>query len=245
MLGLFDTIFYKPIFNLLIGTYNTIPGSDIGITIIVLTIIIKLALWPMQQKALRSQKALQEIQPKMEEIKKQYPNDKEAMSKAMMELYSKEKVNPFSSCLPLFVQLPVFIALYHAMTKGLESSGYEKLYSFVANPGMINPSFLGVVDLANPNVVLAFMAGLAQFVQVKMMVIKKQPKDVPGGKDEQTLATVNRQMVYFMPMITVFIGMQLPGGLALYWFVMAALTALQQVLLFAKDKKIKEAEAAT
>lgn len=245
MIGLFDTIFYKPIFNLMIATYNTIPGSDIGITIIILTVIIKLILWPMQQKALRSQKALQEIQPKMEEVKKKYADDKEKMSKAMMELYSKEKVNPFSSCLPLLVQLPVFIALYRAMTKGLESSGYDKLYAFVANPGAIDPSFLGIVDLANPNVVLALLAGLAQFIQVKMMVIRKQPKDVPGAKDEQTLATVNRQMVYFMPMITVFIGMQLPGGLALYWFVMAGLTAVQQVMLFSKDKENKEAEAAS
>lgn len=245
MLGLFDTIFYKPIFNLLIVIYNTIPGSDIGITIIVLTILIKLALWPMQQKTLKSQKALQEIQPKMEEVKKKYANDKEGMSKAMMELYSKEKVNPFSSCLPLLVQLPVFIALYSALTKGLESSGYEKLYPFVMNPGVIDPSLFGTVDLADPNMVLALMAGLAQFVQVKMMVIKKQPKDVPGGKDEQTLATVNRQMVYFMPLMTVFIGMKLPGGLALYWFVMAALTVLQQVLLFRKDKENKEAEAAS
>lgn len=245
MLGLFDVLFYKPIFNLMIGIYNTVPGSDIGITIIALTVIIKLALWPMQEKTLRGQKALQDIQPKMQEVKKKYAKDKEGLSKAMMELYSKEKVSPFSSCLPLFVQLPVFFALYRAMTKGLESAGFEKLYPFVANPGTIDPSFLGLVDLASPNAILALLAGIAQFVQVKMMVIRKQPKDVPGGKDEQTLATVNRQMVYFMPLVTVFIGMQLPGGLALYWVVMAALTALQQVLVFRKDKNIKEAEAAS
>ena len=242
--ALYDAVFYRPIFNLLIGLYNVIPGHDIGITIIIMTVIVKFILWPLQQKALRSQKALQDIQPKMEELKVKYAKDKEALSRAMMELYSKEKVNPLSSCLPLLVQLPVFIALYHALSKGLSSSGFEKLYSFVSPPASIEPTLLGIVDLSTPHIVLALLAGLAQMFQAKMMVTRQQPKKTPGAKDEQMLATMNRQMVYMMPMLTVFIGMQLPGGLSLYWTVMAGLTLVQQMVFFKRGPVEPEKAAA-
>src|SRR3990172_8432314 len=121
MIQLYNLIFYKPIFNLLIFLYNSIPGSDIGLAIILLTVIIKLALWPVTAKTMKSQKALTDLQPKMEALKKKYAakEQKEDLAKAMMELYSKEKVSPFSACLPTLVQLPVFIALYQSLRHGL------------------------------------------------------------------------------------------------------------------------------
>jgi len=207
-------------------------------------VIVKLVLWPMQQKALKSQKALQDLQPKLEELKVKFKDDKEALARAQLELYSKQNVHPLSSCLPLFVQLPVFIALYHSLSKGLSSTGFEKLYSFVHAPGVIEPTLLGLVDLSSPHIVLAFLAGLAQMFQAKMMVTRRQPSNTPGAKDEQMLATMNRQMVYLMPLITVFIGMKLPGGLALYWTVMATLTLVQQMVFFKRGPVEPDATAA-
>ena len=96
MATIFQTIFYQPILNLLVFLYNIIPGHDIGLAIILMTIVIKLILLPLSKQSIKSQKALQELQPKIEEIKKKYAN-KEEQGRAMMQLYKQEKVNPFSS----------------------------------------------------------------------------------------------------------------------------------------------------
>jgi len=234
MMQFFNEIFYKPIFNLLIFLYTTIPGHDLGLAIILLTVVIKLVLWPFSNGALRSQKALTDIQPKLEALKKEYvgKEKQEELAKAMMALYSKEKVSPFSSCLPVLVQLPVFIALYHALSQGLKSSGFDQLYPFVTNPGAITPTLFGFVNLANPNIPLALLAGVSQYFQAKMMITRQQPRKTPGAGDEDMLATMNKQMLYMMPVLTVILGWTLPGGLALYWLLTNLLTILQQYLYF-------------
>ncbi len=241
MANLFHIIFYQPIFNLLVWLYDVIPGYDIGIAIIALTVILKFLLFPLTIKSLRSQKALQEIQPKINEIKEKYKNQKEEMSKAIMELYRKEKVNPFSSCLPILIQLPFLIALYQVLAAGLKSSGFEALYPFVANPGHIDTIFLEFMDLAeSKNVILCLLAGITQFFQGKMMTTSSPARVAqkdPGSKDEAMLGSMNKQMLYMMPILTVFIGYSLPGGLVLYWLVMNALTIVQQ-WIFLRPKKV-------
>ena len=238
MIQLYNVIFYQPIFNLLVWFYNVIPGHDIGVAIILLTILLKVLLYPLSQKALQSQKAMQTIQPKIKEIQEKYKDDKKAQTKAIMEFYSREKVSPFSSCLPLLIQFPFLIALYQALIAGLKSAQMEMLYPFVANPGMINVMTLGFLDLSKPNYVLAILAGLAQFWQGKMLQTTQPPKSAgAGAKDESMTATMNKQMLYFMPAITVFIGISLPGGLTLYWLMTTLLTIAQQWWFFKNDKK--------
>jgi YidC/Oxa1 family membrane protein insertase len=236
---LFKAVFSQPIFNLLIWLYDVVPGKDIGVAIILLTVIVKMVLWPFSQKALKSQKALSDLQPKVEALKKQYGADKEGHAKAIMALYSQEKVSPMSSCLPILIQLPVLIALYHSLSQGLKSSGFEMLYPFVANPGTLQSDFLGLLDLSVPSYVLAILAGIGQFFQTKMMVTTPQAKGTPGAEDEQMLATMNKQMVYMMPVLTVFISWKLPGGLALYWLVTNLLTIGQQALFMKKPKPVE------
>lgn len=240
IVGIYHVAFYEPIYNLLVLIYDYVPGRDIGVAIIFLTVIIKGVLWPLSAKALKSQKALQDIQPKLKALQTKYADNKEELGKAMMELYSKEKVNPASSCLPTLIQLPVFIAIYQAMAHGLRSDGFEALYSWVPNPGTIDPSFLfGLINLSEPNYVLAILAAIAQFFQAKMMVTTPQPK-VKGSEDESTAAVVNKQMTYMMPVLTIIIGIKLPGGLMIYWLAMTLLTILQQYL-FLSPKKAKAA----
>ncbi|MFA6161485.1 MAG: YidC/Oxa1 family membrane protein insertase [Patescibacteria group bacterium] len=242
MLWLYNEILFRPILNLLIWLYATIPGSDLGIAIIVLTLIIKLILYPFTVAQIKQQKALQVMQPKIAEIRKRLKDDKEAQSKELMELYRKDKVNPVSSCLPLVIQLPVFIALYQALRVGLESQSLSMLYSFVPNPGTVHAVLFGVIDLVNPNYVLAALAAGVQFWQTWMMMkqpgaIKASPSEVAGqkeAKDEDMAAMVNKQMMYVMPIMTLIIGIKLPGGLALYWFVMSLLTVVQQYWLTRK-----------
>jgi len=232
----FNLIFYQPLFNLLIFFYNIIPGNDIGVAIIILTILIRIILYPLSLQSIKSQKALQDLQPKLDALKEKYKDKKEELAQAMIKLYKEEKVNPFSSCLPLLIQLPFLIAVYKVFQSGLNGSSLNLLYPFIHNPGFLNSVSLGFINLAKPNYALAILAGLAQFWQSKMFITKRPPKGIPGSKDEDMTAMINKQMVYFMPLITIIIGISLPGGLTLYWLVTTFLMALQQLYFFKKRK---------
>lgn len=236
MIHLFQVIFYQPILNLLILLYDSVALRDMGLAIIMMTVVIKLILWPLSHKSIHSQKALQELQPKIDELKKKYKGNQKEMGPEMMQLYKEHKINPFSSCLPLLIQLPFFLAVYRVFRDGLNSR-LDLLYSFVPKPEIINNMFLGFLDLSKPSVYLAVLAGAAQFWQAKMLMAKKK-KDVtvPKEKNESMSAIMNKQMLYFMPALTVFIGISLPGGLALYWLVITLLTVLQQLLMIKKEK---------
>lgn len=216
--------------------YNTIAFQDIGLAIILLTLFIRLILLPFSIKSLKSQKTLQTLQPKIEALKLQYKDNKEELSKAMMKLYKDERVNPLSSCLPLLVQLPFLFALYKVFIDGLENFekiGVDILYPFIHNPGTLETVAFGFLDLSEKNVVLAVLAGIAQYFQARMLSAKKSPKGAgEGAKDEDALAQMNRNMMIMMPIITVVVGISLPGGLALYWFVTTVLMILQQWVQF-------------
>lgn len=234
MTQLITAVFYQPLLNLLVFIYNFTPGHDIGLAIIILTILIKLILYPFSAKSIKSQKALQELQPKIEAIKNQYKNEKEKQASEMMKLYKEEKVSPFSSCLPLLIQLPFLIAVYSVFRAGLSQNSLSLIYPFITNPGQLNPIAFGFLDFSKPQIFLAVLAGLAQFWQAKMLITKKPEVKGEGSKDENMMVIMNKQMTYLMPVMTVFIGATLPGGLVFYWFIITALTAAQQLLVFKK-----------
>jgi len=115
------------------------------------------------------------------------------------------------------------------------------VYSFIANPGTINQVAFGFLNLSSPNRYLALLAGAAQFWQTRMMMTKKPEIKSEGSKDENMMATMNKQMMYMMPALTVFIGFTLPGGLTFYWFLTTLFTVFQQHYLFNKktEKKLE------
>ena len=227
MITLYHTIFLKPIFNALIGLYNL--TGDVGIAIILLTFAVRLLILPVTLQSMKSQKALQALQPKLNALKEKFKADKQGLAKATMELYKQEKVNPASSCLPLLIQLPIFIALYQAMNIGLKNGGMEFLYGFVSKPENINAVAFGFLNLVTASIPNAILAGLSQFWQAKMLTPHTpKPKDIPGSKDEAMLGMMNKQMLYVMPAMTVVIGWSLPGGVILYWLVTNLLTIVQQ-----------------
>ena len=230
---MFHTLFYQPIFNLLIWFYNLV--GDVGVAIILLTVVLKLVLWPLTMQSLRSQKMLQSLQPKLKALQEKYKDNKQELTKATMALYKEEKVNPFSSCLPLLIQLPFLFALYRVLVDGLGSQNFEALYAFVKNPGLIKTVSFGFVDLAKSSVIIAVLAGAVQFWQTKMLPKPNIPASAgAGAKDESTMALMNKQMMYLAPAMTILIGSKLPGGLAVYWLVMSLLTVGQQYLAFKK-----------
>lgn len=248
MTAVFDTIVYQPIYNLLIFLYEAIPGSDFGVAIILVTILLKVALFPLSQKQIESQKKLQDIQPKIKEIQKKYKNDREKQGRAMMNFYRDNKINPFSGCLPLIIQLIILIAIYRVLFN-ISQAGFivsaDELYSFVRNPGEIRRFFAGILNLSQPSTVLAVLTALAQYYQMKMIMKGKQllpakkpsPSSAPSPDKEETPdfnEIMMKQMLYIGPALTLFFGMTFPSGLALYWLTSTLFMIGQQWYLLEK-----------
>ncbi len=236
LIAVFNTVLYRPIFNILVLIYNYLPGNDFGIAIIVLTLVIRLVLYPSSVKAIRSQKAIRAIQPKIKEIQEKHKDDKEKQAKETMKLYKKEQVNPFSGCLPILIQLPILIALFRVLKGGLGAEQFSNLYNFVSIPRHINPSFLGLIDLTESNIFIALFAGVFQFIQTKMITpkFKKKSQTQKSGFGQ----IMQKQMVYFFPVLTVIILLRLPSAIGLYWVTSSLFAVIQQYIIF--KKKIPE-----
>lgn len=223
----FKIILYQPLFNALILLYEYLPGHDFGIAVIVLTILIRLVLYPLMVQSIKSQKTLSEIQPKIQEIQKKYKNDREKQTKELFSLYQKEKFNPFSGVFLLFIQLPILIALYQVFGKGFRIETLVNLYSFVPYPGVINPNFLGLISLDRRSFLFPVLAGITQFFQTKMIAPKTTRQE---KKDEfaKFSGIIQKEMLYFFPILTVFILWKLPIVISLYWLVTSLFSIIQQ-----------------
>jgi YidC/Oxa1 family membrane protein insertase len=235
----FYIILYQPLFNSLVILYNYIPGHDFGVTIIALTLVVRVVLFPISLKAVNSQRGLQKLQPKMQEAQKKHKDDKEKQAKAILELYKTEKINPFSGLLLVLIQLPILIALYSVFRGGFDPKQLTSLYGFVFNPGHINPLFLHIIDLSKPNLIFAVLAGLTQYFQTKMLLPKNDPKISGGSKQTDMAQVMQKQMTYFMPVFTIIILIGLPSALGLYWTISGLFSVIQQYLIFKKNPSIE------
>ncbi len=236
MIQILTTIFVQPLMNLLFLIYGLIPGHDFGLSVILLTIIIRSALWPLTAKQLHSQKKMQALAPDIAKLKKQAGGDKQKESQLLMELYKEKEISPFSACLPALLQFPFLIALYFVFQKSTHDpaaiAGFlyapiknlPYIQSIIQNPSSFNPSLFGIVNMAAPSVVLALLAGITQYIQVKMIAPKKT-----DTKDSQAQATA--MMNYIFPFITTFIAWKLPAALPLYWTVTNVMTIGQQYII--------------
>lgn len=234
----FNLILYQPFLNLLVLFYNTIAFKDLGLSIIFLTLLIKIILYPISLSQIKAQKSFSEVQLKLKEIRKKYSNDKEKLMQETMKLYREHKINPFSSCLPFFIQIPILVAVYQVFRTGILSENLP-LYPFIYNPGKLNPFAFGLIDLSKRSFFLALLTGIAQYFQAKMFSTKKPPPEVSqnkSAKDESMMAILNKQMRIMAPIFTVVIGMGLPAGLVFYWLVSLILATIQQIIVFKKSK---------
>jgi len=242
MIQIYNTLLFQPLLNLLVYLYNHI--GDLGISIIIVTILIRIVLFYPSYKALKSQRALQELQPKIKDLQNKHKDNKEEQTKALMEFYKENKVNPFSSCLPMLIQLPIIFALYGVFRSGLSTINNDYLYSFIKDPGNIDTMFLGFLNMSETNIFLAVLAGILQFVQSKLMLAKTQKSNAPKPKSPQGLADMSgilgKQMLYLMPAMTVFIAMSLPSGLALYWVTTTLFAIGQQYVIMRPQKDVAE-----
>jgi YidC/Oxa1 family membrane protein insertase len=200
-----------------------LPGHQVAWSIILVTVILRLILLPSSIKSSKSTIEMQKIQPLLNAVRAKYKTDQIKQSQEMQKLFKEHKVSPYGSCLPLIIQMIVLIIFYRVIMIGFNLDHLNLLYSFVPKPAEINLYFLGI-NMSRPDLwVLPILAGALQFVQTKMM---PQPPVQKGSNDP--MAMMNKQMIYFFPLITVFIARSLPSGLAVYWILTSAVMIFQQ-----------------
>ena len=241
---MFTTILVQPLFNLLALIYAISPWHDFGLAIVVITVIIRLILWPVVSKQLHSQRAMQELQPELARIKAEAKGDRTLEGKLTMELYKEKEINPLGSLLPLVIQLPIFFALYAVLRDVVKPGEIAHLAypavqhlapiaTIISGHGAFHPKLFGVIQLSKASPVLGVLAGLAQFIQTKQLAPKKTPGDAQ--------AQITAGMTYVFPFITLILGLTWPSALTLYWTTSSAVAILQQTIVLRQD--VKELEA--
>lgn len=227
------TVFFDPVYNTLVFFIDVIPGGDVGIAIILTTILVKTILLPLSIKAAKTQKVMRELEPKLKALKETHKDNKEAQARAMMEVYKEGGINPFASILLVIIQIPIIIALYLSVYSGggvqLPDINIELLYSFIPSPEVVDMIFLGFVNIADKSVVLAALAGLTQFFHTRLAMPAPAPKkegDAPNFKDDFA-RSMQFQMRYIMPIIIFVVAYTISAAIALY-FVVSNLTQIAQ-----------------
>lgn len=190
-MNIFDTLIIQPIFNLLIGLYSIIPGGDFGISLIIFTVIVRFALYPLVKRQLHQTKKMKKLQPQLAKIKDDHKDNRQMQSMMMMDLYKEHDVSPFRSILILFIQLPIFIALYQVIrifTYDRDRiaeltydviEGVGPIRQIIDNPSQFNEKLFGVIDLATPAIgsgiinipilVIAVIAAVTQYYMSKQL----------------------------------------------------------------------------
>jgi YidC/Oxa1 family membrane protein insertase len=228
MITLWDTIIYNPIYNLLIFIAQHVTMQDVGLAVVVLTVLIRLALFPLSKKSIVGQYKMKALEPKLQAIKDQGLS-KEAEAAATFALYKEEGINPFSGCLYLIIQLPILFALYFSFNHGIIQPTH--LYHFL-NTNNLKNTFLGIIDITKPFFPLALLAGITQAIQAFLA-----PKPTAPGRagdnnmQNQFAQTLSVQTKYVLPVLIIIIATRLASAVSLYWSVANIFSILQELYL--------------
>ncbi len=235
--SLWTAVLYKPLYNALIAIIEFIPGHNVAVAVILLTIIVKLILFPLTRKSIISQAKLKELEPEIARLKEQFP-DKQEQAKKTMELYKQYNVNPFSGCLLILIQIPIIFALYYVFYKGLNFNP-DMLYSFVEFPKIMSMEFLGIM-MQGKSIVLAVLAGVTQFVQAYLSTTMPTKNPNQTGFAASFAQSMNIQVRYVLPVIVAIIAYQISAAVALYWVTSNLFTIGQEFLIRRKlgSKKV-------
>jgi len=228
----FNEILFRPIFNAFIAIYQFAAFHDLGITIIILTVVIRLILFPLFHATARYQKLAPKVQKRMKEIQHKHKDNKEEQTKAMMELYKEHGINPFTPFISLIVQIPILLALYQVLRKLFSYQPAGLIYPFITAPLSLNTNLLGIIDLSKPNVVIIVLAAALQYIQAKIS-LPEHEDNAPLDQAEK----MGRSMALIGPIITLVIFWNLPAALGLYWTTFTAFSVLQQLIVNRRLKK--------
>lgn len=238
--SVFNAIIYNPLYNGLILLIDILPVADVGLAIILFTIIVKLILFPLSQKAVKTQVKTQALQEELDLLKKKYKDDKQKQAEETLKLYKENNINPFSGVLVLIIQIPIILALYFIFLRGgLPSINLEILYPFIPRPEGITTNFLGLIDVTDKSVIVSFFVAASQYLQVRfsnpIKTNKQKGKNRTFGQD--LARSMSFQLKYVLPVIVGFISYSLTVAISLYWITNNIFTIGQEIYI---RKKIKE-----
>ena len=225
-------ILYQPLLNALAFLVSIVPGGDLGLAVIILTILVKVILFPLSKKSIESQAQMNILAPELNKIKESGAS-KEEQARLTFELYKQHKTNPFSGCLLLLIQIPIIFALYYVFLKGIHFNGI--LYSFVHIPAHINNIFLGVLDISKKSLILAILAGVSQSLQAHFMPQPSLSTTGSASFQESFGKSMNLQMKYVFPFLVAFIAYNISGAVALYWITSNLFMVGQQIYIKRKE----------
>jgi YidC/Oxa1 family membrane protein insertase len=172
MTQLYHEIIYRPLANALIVLYHTVAGGDLGVAIILLTVLVRLVLYPVFKKSIEHNLRMQELQPKLKKLKDEHKGNKEKEVAATLELFREHKTNPFTLMFFTFAQLPILIALYHLFGRGLNGDITPLLYPGIPYPIDLNATLFGLINLHEPNTIVVALVAIAQFIQAALAAPK-------------------------------------------------------------------------
>ncbi len=215
---LYATFIYNPLYNgfvLLVNAVHGLSWIDMGIVVVIFTIIVRLILFPISKKAARTQVLMRLVEPELAVIKEKYKDDKQAQATKTMALYKEKKINPFSSILLLLIQLPILLAIYRIFySSSLSTVPAHVLYSFVAAPATISPFFLGLFDVTKKSFFLALIAAVSQFLQINLATPKTR-RDSEGRMTQESM--MHMMMKLTMPVMILLVAWNVASALAIYW----------------------------
>lgn len=226
----FHTVLYVPLYNLLIFLVG-VGGGDIGLAVVLATVVVRLVLWPLSMSAAKSQRAMKAMQPEMKQVQEKYKDDKETQMKEMMALYKKYDIHPFASILPVFIQLPIIIGLYWVFrTDSLPRIDAALLYPFVHAPGTVSVLFLGLFAVAGHNIIFALLAALSQGAQAWYAIpVPPASAEVTSTPGDDFARAMSMQTRFVLPIIIGIVAYA-SGAIALYFITSALISILQEFL---------------
>jgi YidC/Oxa1 family membrane protein insertase len=241
MLELLRILIYYPLINLLTFLIWIIPGHFAAVGIILLTLFVRFLLVLPSKKAAQTQRKMQQVQPLIDELKREYGDDKQGLAVAQMELFKKNDINPFSNCLTLLIQIPILITLYYAIRFGLAPDS-PHIYPWMVRPEFINTNFFGISLLTpDKSFVLPVIAAILQYIQIKMTMPNHKP--VPGAAPDVAVQT-QKMFQYVIPGTTLIFASSFPAGVALYWVVSTMFSIGQQWFVNKEKYNITGVDAA-
>lgn len=229
MKELFTEAIYRPLFNALAWLYENVAFEDLGIAIIILTLIVRVVLFPLFQKTAKHQQVTQNLQPEIKKIQKKHKQDKEAQAKELIELYNEHKINPMTPLVALLVQLPIVFVLYRIFINGFSQEALQLLYPFIQLPDAPAQTFLGVIDLTQSSIWIAAITAAAQFAQGKIS-LSSNKKKVKGQVDSKA-EKMGKWMLVAMPAIAFIALLNFPAAVGIYWLTTTVFSVFQQVLV--------------
>jgi len=234
---LFRAIVSKPLFNLLVFFTEKLPGHSFGWAIVMLTVVVRVALFLPNQRAMRSQRELQKLQPKLEELKKKHGKNQQMMAMKTMELYRTHKINPMSSCLPILLQMPFLLGVYFLVRDGMSPHLRYLLYEFQwdFDFSIAEFDFLWWQVDKKDILLLPILVGVAQFLAVKLSLISQKKRNAEKPKKTDgiagQMAQMQKMMLYFLPVMIAFFTASFPAGVGIYWLTSTIFGIFQQKLV--------------